>query len=114
VLTVIPPEKKTSLATEAFYWLQNNDIVPQLLDDPTVHALSNLADIGSPTNLASPKEKKKIFDDAIAWLHQNDPSPESLDDPTIQALARIDELLPHGSFPNTKKELIINDSVSWL
>ena len=77
---MLPPTTKIKLVKDAVDWIENNEPTTRV-DDPTVQAIANLAEVPITRDAALPRgEKEPILKEALDW---NDPKAETVDEPTL-------------------------------
>ena len=108
--------KKKELLDGVLGWLRDSSPPnPKGMDDPTIQALANLADIPAPKGKISSKQKKNIVDKATEWARKNNPKPKDVDDPTLMQLAKVAGLdLPKFDLSTIEKANALDDALDWF
>jgi hypothetical protein len=68
----LSPEQRTALA-DTITWLRNNDPRLEDVDEDSLKALANFADIQLPRAEIPAKDRSRIVETALSWIRENCP-----------------------------------------
>jgi hypothetical protein len=110
------PKKKNQAVVDAMDWLCHNDPNFDVIDDPSVLTISDLAGANLPRPL-NPIEREKLFVSAMDWVRNDGvPNVDFANNEDVCMLVKLPvlPLLPQGQLAPATKKKVLEDALCWL